>query len=157
MVFGFGEEKQYAAIEEINQTIAPEQLAVLKNQLDSELPNPSPQSEFNYAWGLLKAVQHKQQQEGIQILAHLYRDVPELRRDSLYYLALGSYKVGEYANARRYTESLLEKEPENSQFKSLREAIETKITQEGIIGIGIAGGILAVGVGIIGALVRKKR
>lgn len=157
MVFGFGEEKQYAAIEEINQAIAPEQLAVLRNQLDSEQPNPSPQSEFNYGWALLKSVHHRQQQQGIEILAHLYRDVPELRRDSLYYLALGSYKVGEYANARRYTEQLLEKEPQNTQFQSLRDAIESKITQEGIIGIGIAGGILAVGVGIIGALVRKKR
>lgn len=157
MLFGFGNSNQYAALEEINETIAPEQLIILKNQLDSEQPKPTPQSEFNYGWGLLKSTSHKDQQEGIAILSHLYRDVSSMRREALYYLALGSFKVGEYSNARRYTESLLEKEPDNTQFKSLKQAIEDKITQDGIIGIGIAGGLLALGAGLIGALAKKKR
>ncbi|ODV65946.1 mitochondrial fission 1 protein [Hyphopichia burtonii NRRL Y-1933] len=150
-------EKKYAALEEVNQPIAPEQLAVLKNQLDSEKPGATPQSQFNYAWGLLKSVLRHDQEAGVKILTHLYHSVPSMERESLYYLALGSFKIGEYAKARSYTNKLLGKEPENTQFKALSLAIEDKITQDGVIGIGVAGGILALGVGLIGALARKKR
>lgn len=80
-----------------------------------------------------------------------------MRREALYYLTLGSVKTGEYANARRYAESLLEKEPENTQFQALKKAIDDQVTQDGLIGLGVAGGVLAVGLGIMGALMRKKR
>lgn len=148
--------KSYPALEEVNQPIAPEQLQILKNQLDSESP-PSPQSLFNYAWGLLKTDNHHSQKTAIEILSTLYRDVPSLRREALYYLALGSVKIGEYTNARRYAESLLEKEPQNSQFLALKSAIDDQVTQDGLIGLGVAGGVLAIGLGIMGAFMRKKR
>lgn len=148
--------RNFPALEEVNQTIAPEQLQILKNQVESEKP-PLPQSLFNYAWGLLKTDNHRYQKQALEILSTLYRDVPELRRESLYYLALGSVKVGEYTNARRYAISLLEKEPENSQFKALKQAIDDQVTQDGLIGLGVAGGVLAVGLGVMGALMKRKR
>lgn len=149
--------KQYAALEEVNVSILPEQLAVLRNQVEAENPSPLAQSQFNYAWGLIKSANRTDRKKGIEIFAGLYRDEPSMRREALYYLALGSYKEGEYSNARRYAQTLREKEPHNEQLKALLQAIEDKITQDGLIGIGIAGGVLAVGMGIIGALVRKKR
>lgn len=148
--------RNYPALEEVNEPIAPQQLQILKNQVESEHP-PSPQSLFNYAWGLLKTDSHNNQKLALDILATLYRDVPSLRRESLYYLALGSVKIGEYSNARRYAESLLEKEPDNAQFKALKQAIDDQVTQDGLIGLGVAGGVLAVGLGIMGALMRRKR
>lgn len=148
--------RNYAALEEVNEPIAPEQLQILRNQVESEHP-PSPQSLFNYAWALLKTDNHKAQRQALDILATLYRDVPSLRRDSLYYLALGSVKIGEFTNARRYAESLLEKEPENTQFRALKQAIDDQVTQDGLIGLGIAGGVLAVGLGVMGAMMRKRR
>ncbi|GBL51251.1 Mitochondrial fission 1 protein [Candidozyma auris] len=146
----------YNAFQEINEEIAPEQLQILKNQLESENPQ-TPDSQFNYAWGLLKTKNSRQQKQGMDILTVLYRDVPRKRRDSLYYLALGSVKLGEYSNARRYAEALLEKEPNNSQFQSLKKAIDDRVTEDGLIGLGVAGGVLAVGLGIMGAVLRKKR
>lgn len=151
------EKSVYPALEEVLTALSPQQLEILRLQVESERPDESPQLQFNYAWGLIKAPDSRLQQRGIDILTTLYRDVPSMRRESLYYLALGSYKVGEYLKARRYTETLLQKEPENAQVVSLHKLIEDKITQEGLIGIGVAGGILAVGVGILGALLRKKR
>ncbi|KAF8003018.1 hypothetical protein HF325_002263 [Metschnikowia pulcherrima] len=148
--------RSYPALEELNVTIAPEQLRILKNQLDSEHP-PSPQLLFNYAWGLLKTDALRSQKEALEILATLYRDAPSLRREALYYLALGSVKTGEFTNARRYADSLLEKEPDNAQFKALKQAIDDQVTQDGLIGLGIAGGVLAVGLGVLGAVMRKKR
>lgn len=146
----------YPALEELNMGIPPEQLQVLKTQLDSENP-PSPHSTFNYAWGLLKADKPSDQRKALDLLATVYRDAPSLRREALYYMALGSVKLGEFGSARRYTDSLLEKEPDNAQFKALKQAIDDQVTQDGLIGLGIAGGILAVGLGVIGAMLRKKR
>lgn len=153
MIFG---QSNYPALEELNMGIAPEQLQVLKNQLDSENP-PTPQSTFNYAWGLLKSDRSVAQKKALELLATVYRDAPSLRREALYYMALGSVKLGEWANARKYADSLLEKEPDNTQFKALKQAIDDQVTQDGLIGLGIAGGVLAVGLGVMGALLRKRR
>ena len=80
-----------------------------------------------------------------------------MHREALYYLAVGSYKVGEYSNARRYCDALLKSEPDNSQARALKEMVDDKVTQDGLIGLGVAGGLLAVGVGVISALARRKR
>lgn len=148
---------RYPALEEVQDPLSSEQLRILKDQFESEGSDPSPQSQFNYAWGLIKSVNYKMQQQGINILSNLYRDVPSMRRECLYYLSLGSYKVGDYTNAARYAETLLKNEPDNKQAQALKESIHDKVNQEGLIGIGIAGGALAVGVGILGALLRRKR
>ncbi|KAI5950107.1 FIS1 [Candida jiufengensis] len=147
----------YPALEELKQPLTPDQLNVLRNQLESEEPKPSPQTRFNYAWGLIKSNSHKQQREGLEILTSLYKTETSMRREILYYLSLVSFKIGDYTNAKRYIEALLKIEPHNSQASQLKENIEEKITQEGLIGIGIAGGVLAIGIGLIGALVRKNR
>lgn len=55
----------YAALEELEQPLSSKQLEILKNQVDSEQPTPSPQSLFNYGWGLIKSDNHKKQQEGV--------------------------------------------------------------------------------------------
>jgi fission 1 protein len=75
----------------------------------------------------------------------------------LYYLALGNYKLGNYAEARRYNEFLLELEPANLQAGSLKELIDEKVAKEGLVGVAIVGG-LAVAAGIVGSmLVRGAR
>lgn len=144
------------ALEEVHQLIAPEQLQILKNQVEAEHP-PLAQSLFNYAWGLLKTDSRTNQKMALDILSTLYRDVPSMRREALYYLALGSVKMGEYTDARRYADALVDKEPENAQFKALKEAVDDQVTQDGLIGLGVAGGVLALGVGLMGVMMRKKR
>ncbi|KAK6465985.1 hypothetical protein DFJ63DRAFT_311065 [Scheffersomyces coipomensis] len=153
----FGKSAIYPALEELKQPLSPKQLEILKNQLESEKPNVSSQSLFNYAWGLIKSPHYKDQQEGVEILTNVFRDDPSMRRECLYYLSLGSYKIGDYSNAKRYVETLIHGEPDNTQAIALKESIDDKITTEGLIGIGIVGGVLALGVGLVGALLRKKR
>jgi fission 1 protein len=72
----------------------------------------------------------------------------------LYYLALGNYKLGNYAEARRYNEFLLELEPANLQAASLKELIDDKVAKEGLVGVAIVGG-LAVAAGIVGSMIFK--
>ncbi|EGW30213.1 mitochondria fission 1 protein [Spathaspora passalidarum NRRL Y-27907] len=147
----------YQPLEELKQPLSQEQLQILKDQLRSEEPNPSPQTKFNYAWGLIKSPHYKQQQDGVAILVELYKSEEGMRREVLYYLSLGSFKVGDYTNAKRYIEALLYSEPDNQQAQALLQTIDDRITTDGLIGIGIVGGALAIGVGLIGALVRRKR
>lgn len=147
----------YPALEEIKESLLPEQLAILKRQLDSEQPNVSIQTRFNYGWGLVKSADRKLQQHGLEQLAQVYREDTSMHRETLYYMAVGSYKVGEYSNARRYCDALLKIQPDNSQAHALKEMIEDKVTQDGMIGLGVAGGVIAVGVGLLTMMARKKR
>ena len=70
-------------------------------------------------------------------------------------MALGNFKLGNYAEARRYNDLLLEKEPNNLQAASLRTLIDDKVAREGMMGVAIVGGI-AVAAGIVGGLIMKS-
>lgn len=115
------------------------------------------QTRFNYAWGLIRSDSVRNQQQGVQLLTQLFKDAPQRRRECLYYLSIGSFKLGDYTNARKYCDILLNIEPNNEQATQLRQAIEDKLSREGLMGIAILGGVLAVGVGIVGAVLRHKR
>ena len=78
------------------------------------------QTKFNYAWGLVKSPVREHQVEGVRLLqgmppycrqdlaadvlptTDIYRTEPTRRRECLYYLALGYYKMGNYADARSF-------------------------------------------------------
>ena len=104
--------------------------------------------------GLIKSTARGDQQEGVRLLTEIYRQAPERRRECLYYLALGNFKLGSYAEARRYNDLLLDLEPGNLQATSLHDLIEDKVQKEGLMGMAIVGGI-AVGVGVLGGMLFK--
>ena len=91
----------------------------------------------------------------MRLLSEIFRNSRERRRECLYYLALGNYKLGNYAEARRYNELLLEKEPGNLQSQSLQALIEDKVSKEGMYGLAIAGG-MAVAAGIVGGILMRS-
>jgi mitochondrial fission 1 protein len=64
---------------------------------------------------------------------------------------LGNYKLGNYAEARRYNDLLLDLEPANLQAGSLKTLIDDKVAREGLVGVAIVGG-LAVAAGVVGSL-----
>ncbi|KAJ9636831.1 mitochondrial membrane protein [Coniosporium tulheliwenetii] len=127
----------YAA--DAESPLKPAELQVLRAQYEKEGDFVGVQTKFNYAWGLIKSDQRPEQQEGC-----------------LYYLALGNYKLGNYAEARRYNELLLEHEPANLQAESLKGLIDDKVQREGLVGVAIVGG-LAVAAGVVGGLLMRGR
>lgn len=104
---------------------------------------------------MIKSNARPDQQQGVQLLSDIFKTTPERRRECLYYLALGNYKLGNYAEARRYNELLLEKEPGNLQSQSLQALIEDKVSKEGMYGLAIAGG-MAVAAGIVGGILMRS-
>ncbi|KAF2161053.1 hypothetical protein M409DRAFT_28657 [Zasmidium cellare ATCC 36951] len=139
----------YAA--DADSPLKPAELQVLRSQYEKEGEYVSLQTKFNFAWGLIKSSSRDDQQEGVRLLSDIFRASPDRRRECLYYLALGNYKLGNYAEARRYNDSLIELEPNNLQAQSLSQLIEDKVNKEGLMGMAIVGG-LAVAAGVVGGM-----
>ena len=137
--------------------LKPAELQVLRSQYEKEGEYVSLQTKFNFAWGLIKSNDRADQQEGVRLLSDIFRASPERRRECLYYLALGNYKLGNYAEARRYNDSLLELEGGNLQAQSLRTLIDEKVAREGLFGVAIVGGLAAAAAVGVGMLVRGSQ
>lgn len=88
----------------------------------------------------------------------IYRSDPPRRRECLYYLSLGHYKMGNFDEARRFNTLLIEREPNNLQAQSLNQLIEKGVAREGYFGMAIIGGAAAVaGIAIAGLMRRGRR
>lgn len=110
---------------------------------------------FEMLQGLVKSNVRADQHLGVMLLSEIFRTSPERRRECLYYLALGNYKLGNYAQARKYNDALLENEPANLQAANLRTLIDDKVTKEGLMGVAIISGV-AVAAGVIGGVLLRN-
>lgn len=87
-------------------------------------------------------------------MSEIFRNAPERRRECLYYLALGNFKLGNYAEARRYNDLLLDREPGNLQADSLRGLIDEKVAKDGLMGVAILSGV-AIAAGVVGGILLR--
>lgn len=87
-------------------------------------------------------------------MSEIFRNAPERRRECLYYLALGNFKLGNYADARRYNDLLLDREPANLQADSLRGLIDEKVAKDGLMGVAILSGV-AIAAGVVGGILLR--
>jgi mitochondrial fission 1 protein len=92
----------------------------------------------------------------VRLLSEIYRVSPERRRECLYYLALGHYKLGIFAEARKYNDLLLDHEPANLQAADLRRLIDDKVAKEGMMGVAIISGV-AIAAGVVGGILFRGR
>ncbi|KAJ7834108.1 hypothetical protein B0H13DRAFT_224674 [Mycena leptocephala] len=145
----------YAADAEVS--LSYDELEVLRIQYQKELAQGyvTVQTKFNYAWGLVKAPIRDHQVEGVRLLQELYRAEPTRRRECLYYLALGHFKMGNFEEAKKFNALLMEKEPTNMQAISLGQLIDKGVTREGYIGMALVGGAAAIGTLLVAGLIRR--
>ncbi|KAJ7155541.1 hypothetical protein C8R43DRAFT_884798 [Mycena crocata] len=152
----------YAADAEVS--LSYDELEVLRIQYQKELAQGyvTVQTKFNYAWGLVKAPIRDHQVEGVRLLQELYRAEPTRRRECLYYLALGHFKMGNFEEAKKFNALLMEKEPTNMQAHSLAQLIDKGVAprpannvSEGYIGMALVGGAAAIGTLLVAGLIRR--
>ncbi|KAF8636391.1 hypothetical protein AX17_003573 [Amanita inopinata Kibby_2008] len=148
-------ELPYAA--DAEASLSYDELEVLRLQYQKELAQAhvTVQTKFNYSWGLVKSPVREHQVEGVRLLQEIYRAEPTRRRECLFYLALGHYKMGNFEEAKRFNALLLDKEPTNLQAQSLSQLIDKGVTREGYIGMALVGGAAALGTLVIAGLVRR--
>ncbi|KAG8861449.1 mitochondrial membrane protein [Tulasnella sp. 330] len=142
----------YAA--DAEDSLSFDELEVLRIQYQKELAqaHATTQTKFNYAWGLIKSPGKDNHVEGVRLLQEIYRAEPQRRRECLYYLALGHYKMGNLDDARKFNRMLIDKEPTNLQAKSLESLIDEATTRDGYIGMALVGGAAAIGTLLIAGL-----
>ncbi|TWU75514.1 mitochondrial membrane protein [Metarhizium rileyi] len=143
------------SVASVQRSLSPSELQVLRAQYEKEGDMVGVQTKFNYAWGLVKSNNRNDQQLGVRLLSDIFRLSPERRRECLFYLALGNYKLGNYGEARRYNDLLLDKEPANLQASDLRQLIDNKVAKEGLMGVAILSGI-SIAAGVVGAFLFKN-
>ncbi|KAI7871565.1 hypothetical protein BDF14DRAFT_1873469 [Spinellus fusiger] len=131
------------------------ELQVLQRQYEKEGKSVQVQTKFNYAWGLVRSKAEEHLQLALVLFKDIDREFPDRKRECLYYLALGNYKLSNFNEARHYNSQLLELEMRNEQAQELGRLIDDKVSREGAIGLAILSGMVALGAIAMG-LLRKK-
>lgn len=145
-------------LEDSYSALSSEQIEILRQQVLNEGGEiASIQSRFNYAWGLVRSIKKEDQMLGVKLLTDIYKESPMRRRECLYYLTIGCFKLGEYSTAKRYVDALVSHEPDNKQALALRTAVENKITSQGLKGIAFVTAGIAVTATAIGLLFGNKK
>ncbi|KAI8079505.1 uncharacterized protein B0P05DRAFT_540858, partial [Gilbertella persicaria] len=115
-------------IQDAQTPLSPAELEVLRRQYIKEGEYVTIQTKFNYAWGLIKSTKTDHLELGIKLLTEIYTDAPERRRECLYFLAIGNFKLFNYSEARRFNDQLLKLEPRNDQALALKQLIDEKVS-----------------------------
>jgi fission 1 protein len=148
----------------IEEDVAPEDLEKFRQVFNKEKEGggrPSIETQFAYAWCLVRSRTTSNLRLGTQLLEDLYHRTSDetAKRDYLYYTAVGYCRLKEYEKARKFTKAILMAEPGNQQTQKLDAYIKKKMNNDGLIGMAVVGGAAAVAIGsIIGlgiALSRK--
>ncbi|KAL0074740.1 mitochondria fission 1 protein [Phycomyces blakesleeanus] len=141
---------------EAETPLSPAELQVLKKQFEREGEYVTTQTKFNYAWGLVKSRQSDQIALALTLLTEIYTECPNRRRECLYYLALGHYKISNFNEARQFNSQLLKLEPRNEQALELQRLIDEKLSREGVIGLAIISSVVAVGAALVATIIKRK-
>ncbi|KAL8041337.1 hypothetical protein ABFX02_10G158400 [Erythranthe guttata] len=117
------------------------------------------ESIMRLSWALVHSRLQEDMQRGIAMLEASLTNTnsPLQKREKLYLLAVGYYRVGNYSKSMQLLDQCLEIAPDWRQALSLKKTVEDRVTKDGVIGIGITA--TAVGLiagGIAAALARKN-
>ena len=124
---------------------------------------PTENDRFQFALTLIRCKHKNEIAEGLALFQNLFAKTADedIKRDSLYYMAVAQTKLSNYDMALKYIQSILNVQS-NEQVLDLQAEVNKRMKRDGLIGIGIASGAALVGlVGMIGLgaamLVGKKK
>ena len=117
------------------------------------IDEPSETDKFMMALNLTRSVNQAEIMEGIGMFEMLFIETRDehLKRDILYFMAIGQTKLSNYKSALNYLQSILNVQPKNIQVRELYNEVNRKMKRDGLIGISIVGSAVLVGLlGVIG-------
>lgn len=71
-------------------------------------------------------------------------------------VAVAMYNLGDYLRARRALADLLERHPDCRQAAALQEEVTDLVVRNGLIGLGLFGGLVGLGVGLLAATAKRR-
>ncbi|GFR19442.1 mitochondrial fission 1 protein [Trichonephila clavata] len=114
------------------------------------------ETKFQYAWCLTHSRNHADLKKASVLFEEIFKQGnEELKRDSLFYLAIVETKQKNYLKAKEYVYAFLSVEPSNIQAEQLKCYIEKHLKKDGITGMALfgaaalLGGVTAVAVGTL--------
>ena len=146
----------------LEDTITDAELAKYREKYAS-IKVPTETEQFEYALCLMRTKHTRIIEESLVLFQTLFASTKDenIKRDSLYYMAIAETKLNNYESALKYLRSILKVEPTNEQVIELHKEVEKRMQRDGLIGAGIVGGAALVGaVGLLGlgaALFAKRK
>lgn len=119
----------------------------------SNIKNPNENDQFEFCLNLVRSKQKSFIQEGLSLFQSLFTKTSseDIKRDSLYYMAIAQTKLNNYEEALKYLQSILNIQPSNEQVRELYVEVNRRMKRDGLIGLGIVGSAALVGVfGVVG-------
>eukprot|EP00897_Mesotaenium_endlicherianum_P007385 jgi/Mesen1/6675/ME000343S05845 len=116
-------------------------------------------SMMRLAWALVHSRRPSDVNRGIAMLeAQLSNKAsPDQQREVLYLLGVGHYRAGEYIRSKRLVDQALQVAPDFRQALTLKRMVDERISADGMIGMGIAAGAVALLVGGLATLASRRR
>lgn len=71
-------------------------------------------------------------------------------------VAVAMYNLGDYLRARRALADLLERHPDCRQAAALQEEVTDLVVRNGLLGLGLFGGLVGLGVGLLAATAKRR-
>eukprot|EP01080_Neovahlkampfia_damariscottae_P010745 gene10745-3365_t len=113
-------------------------------ELEKKLkPENSLNERFSLASAYIKTKNEIYIHKGIEhFLFILKKDSDEqIEKDCLYLIAIGYYHLNDFVESRKWCNHLLKKYPDNLQANVLNKLLESKVTNDGMIGLLAVGGV----------------
>ena len=116
-----------------------------------ESPYPTANTTLQYSMHLVQT----NPSQSIPLLNSLLNQ-PECRHQALFWMACAFYRLKKYHEAKKYLEQLRLLDAHYPYVEDLQDAINESMEKDGLIGLGIIGGIAVAGIGILSAILSKK-
>eukprot|EP00270_Netrium_digitus_P007639 TRINITY_DN223_c0_g1_i1.p1 TRINITY_DN223_c0_g1~~TRINITY_DN223_c0_g1_i1.p1 ORF type:complete len:158 (-),score=32.64 TRINITY_DN223_c0_g1_i1:295-768(-) len=101
------------------------------------------ESQLKLAWALVHSPRESHVQRGLAML-QVFSPTQEQTREVLYLRAVGYYRSSDYIRCRRILDDLLKVDPNFKQGEALKKMADEQISKDGVVGVGIAAGAVAV-------------
>eukprot|EP01025_Chloroclados_australasicus_P052885 TRINITY_DN6182_c2_g1_i2.p2 TRINITY_DN6182_c2_g1~~TRINITY_DN6182_c2_g1_i2.p2 ORF type:complete len:156 (-),score=23.62 TRINITY_DN6182_c2_g1_i2:1074-1541(-) len=115
-------------------------------------------------WSYVHSLRRKDRQKGLEMAqAEVSKLEAEKQQDTnaykemLYYQGVAQYQLGQYSAARRTLQKYMAHFADSSQGQVLKNLIDEAVVKEGLVVVGVAGGVVAAAGAIALSLLGSRR